>query len=218
MRNKTDIKLILILIPVIGAVLFAILYFIATLYYPGGSQFDKNSVGFSWTYNYWCNMLDGKAINGQVNTAKPIALTAMLILCLSFTFFWLQFPIYTNLGKNYKRTIQIFGTLAMIAGFFLFAKFDHDFITNLASLFGLIAMAGTFAGLYKNGWRVLFYFGFLNILLVVTNNVFYYDKNLIFYLPLVQKITFATFLIWICCINIKIYRLTKKLPEADLKQ
>lgn len=191
--------------PIIGIVIFAALYIVATFYYPGGSQFDKNAVGFSWTKNYWCNLLNDIAINEQKNKAQPIALTAMFILCLTLSYFWWCFPKHASLNKIYTLTIQICGPMSMAIGFFLFTKFDHDIITNLASLFGLIAMTGTFIGLYKNGWKTLFYFGLLNIILVLVNNFLYYNKELILYLPLVQKITFLTFLIWICCINLKIY-------------
>ncbi len=194
--------------PTIGTILFILLYLVSTLYYPGGSQVDKNSVGFSWVNNYWCNLLNDKAINGQSNTAQPIALTAMFILCTMLTLFWVQFPKYTTIKKVYKLTITICGTLAILISTFLFTNYDHDLITNLASLFGLIATIGAFIGLFKNGWKMLFYFGLLNILLVVINNIFYYRKDLIYYLPIVQKITFVTFLIWICLINLKIYRLT----------
>jgi hypothetical protein len=211
LANQTTIKQFWTLIPLFGTVLFAALYFIASLYYPGGSQFDKNTVGFSWANNYWCNLLNDHAINGQLNSAQPIALTAMLILCFSLTFFWLLFPKYTLLGNYGKLTIQIFGTLAMTSGILLFTDLNHDLITNLASLFGLIAMTGTLFGLHKDGWKMLYYFGLFNLILVGVNNYLYYNKDLIMYLPLVQKITFATFLIWICCINIKIYYLRKYL-------
>ncbi len=209
LTNKIDIKRIWALTPILGTITFAILYFIATLYYPGGSQFDKNSIGFNWTNNYWCNLLNDTAINGQKNAAQSIALTAMFILCLTLTSFWLQFPNHTNLNKKHKLIIQICGTLAMTISFFLFTKLNHDLITNLASLFGLIATIGTFIGLYKNSWKTLFYFGLINFLLVVGNNFLYYNKDLIYYLPLVQKITFATFLIWICCITLKIISVTR---------
>jgi hypothetical protein len=210
LKAKIDIERLWVLTPILGIASFAILYYISALYYPGGSQFDRNSVGFSWKDNYWCNLLNYEAINGQTNAAQPIALTAMLVLCLTLAFFWFQFPKHTNLSKTYKLTIQVSGIIAMAIGFFLFSKFNHDLITNLASLFGLIATTGTFIGLFKNGWKSLFYFGLLNILLVVTNTFLYYNKDLISYLPLVQKITFVTFLIWICLIELKIYRLQKE--------
>jgi uncharacterized membrane protein YfhO len=37
-----------ILSPFIGVVLFLILYVVATIFYPGGSQADMNATGFSW--------------------------------------------------------------------------------------------------------------------------------------------------------------------------
>ncbi len=90
-------------------------YIIATFFYPGGSQVDKNSIGFSWINNYWCNLLNENAINGQHNPAKPIAMAGMLVLCLTLTFFWFLFPRYINIGKFAKRTIQISGTLSLFA-------------------------------------------------------------------------------------------------------
>jgi hypothetical protein len=206
MTNWIDIKRIGILAPVFGIALFVILYFIATLFYPGGSQIDTNSSGFSCTHNYWCNLLNEKAINGQINDAQPIALTAMFILCTALTIFWLQFPKYLQIGNYQKLFIQISGTLAMIISLLLFTSIDHDLITNMASAFGLIATTGTLMGLYKNRWKPLFYFGLFNVGLIGANNFLYYNKNLILYLPLVQKITFMNFLIWICVMVIKMYR------------
>lgn len=200
------IKNILVLVPIFGTILFVVLYVVATFLYPGGSQVDKNAIGFSWTNNYWCNLLNENAINGQLNPAKPVALSAMFVLCFTLAYFWFLFPNKINLNKKLKLVIQISGTLSMTIAVFLFTNINHDLITNLASSFGAIATIGTFAGLYKNKWFGLFAFGFLNILLVGLNNLCYYNKELIVYLPVIQKITFATFLIWICCITTNLYR------------
>ena len=209
LTKHTNIKYFKALLPIFGTILFVVLYITATFYYPGGSQFNHHSPGFSWVHNYWCNLLDDNAINGQQNTAQPIALTAMFILCFTLAFFWWQFPKFTSLGKVYKLTIQVCGTLAMATGLLLYTKTNHDLVTNSASLFGLIATTGTIAGLYKNGWTTLFYYGLLNLLLVAVNNFLYYNKEVISFLPSIQKITFATFLVWICCITIKMYRSIK---------
>jgi hypothetical protein len=199
-------KKIWVLTPTFGTVIFVVLYIVATLFYPGGSQKDKNSIGFSWTNNYWCNLLNENAINGQRNAAKPMAMAGMLILCLALSFFWFHFPRYINIGKFAKLTIQISGILAMAIAFFLFTGIDHDLVTNLASMFGLIAIVGTFIGLYKTKWYWLFAFGLLNVLLVGLNNYVYYNQELIIYLPVIQKISFAAFLLWVCSININLYQ------------
>ena len=208
--NKDKAKNILLLTPIIGTLIFVILYFVATLYYPGGSQVDKNSIGFSWTNNYWCNFLNETAINGQTNPAKPIALTGMFVLCLTLSIFWYLFPKQINIDRRLKLTIQISGLIAMTIAFFLFTSINHDLVTNLATSFGAIATIGTFVGLYKQKWFRLFGFGLLNILLVGLNNLCYYNKEFIIYLPVIQKISFATFLIWICLIDLKLFRKIEK--------
>jgi hypothetical protein len=197
------------LIPIFGSTVFVLLYIIATFYYPGGSQVDQNSIGFSWVNNYWCNLLNEIAINGQPNAAKPIAITGMLVLCLTLAYFWWLFPRHIDMNKTWKQTIQYSGAIAMFIAFFLFTNFDHDLVTNLASFFGLIAMVGTFVGLYKIKWKKIFAFGLLNIILVCLNNYIYYHIGLIIYLPFIQKISFASFLIWVCCIDLELYRLQK---------
>lgn len=198
------------LTPIFGTLVFVALYIVATLLYPGGSQVDKNALGFSWINNYWCNLLNENAINGQHNPAKPVAMTGMFILCLTLIFFWFLFPRHISVSKNLKLIIQISGTIAMSIAFFLFTNINHDLVTNLASIFGLIATVGVFVGLYKAKWLKLFTFGLLNILLVVLNNYVYYTKGLIIYLPVIQKISFAAFLIWICCIDINLFRMAEK--------
>jgi hypothetical protein len=201
----TASKKFLLLTPILGTILFIILYFIATLFYPGGSQVDKNSIGFSWLNNYWCNLLNEQAINGQPNSAKPIAVAAMFILCLTLILFWFMFPKYVAVDKRLAIIIKGCGSLAMLTGFLLFTNINHDPITNLASGFGIIAAIGVLIGLYKIGWHMLFVLGLLNFLLVALNNYVYYTRGLIVYLPVIQKITFALFLFWICSIDLNLY-------------
>ena len=218
-QQNNKAKKLLVLTPIFGTLIFIVLYVAATLLYPGGSQVDKNSVGFSWINNYWCNLLNEIAINGQPNPAKPVAMTGMFVLCLTLSFFWFLFPRHLNLGRKLKLAIQISGILAMTIAFFLFTNINHDLVINLAAIFGVIATIGTFIGLYKTKWFGLFAFGFLNIILVGLNNYVYYTKGLIIYLPIVQKITFATFLIWVCWIDIKLYRREeKRQPTLGFKQ
>lgn len=194
--------------PSFGAFLFICLYFTATLYYPGGSQANINSKGFSWVNNYWCNLLNENAMNGQHNSARPIAMAAMLILSLTLAIFWYIFPRQVEFNKNSRLTIQISGVISMAIGLFLFTNF-HDSIVNVASFFGIIATIGTFIGLYKLKWGKLFWLGILSLILVILNNILYYGNGLKLYLPVVQKITFLYFLLWICLIDINLYKKKK---------
>lgn len=197
-------KSVWFLTPIFGTLIFVFLYILATQFYPGGSQIDQNSIGFSWINNYWCNLLNKTAINGKINSARPIALIGMVILCLTLSAFWFLFPRNLNIRKSTKNIIQISGILSMIITMFIFTKY-HDIITNLASLFGVIALIGAYIILYKIKWNGLFRFGIFNLFIVGINNYVYYNTELIIYLPIIQKLSFASFLIWICFISINLY-------------
>ncbi|MEP6951567.1 MAG: hypothetical protein ABI863_19910 [Ginsengibacter sp.] len=194
-----------VLTPLFGAILFVCLYVVATLLYPGGSQVDKNSRGFGWTDNYWCNLLNENAMNGEHNLARPIALTSMFILCFTLAAFWYIFPRQIGFRKSNRLAIQISGIVSMAIGMFLFTNL-HDTIINITGLCAVVAIVGTFAGLRKLRWPRLFWLGIFSLLLVAGNNILYYGRGLILYLPVLQKITFLFFLLWICLINIYLYR------------
>lgn len=190
-------------IPLLGIPLFVLLYVWASFYYPGGSQADPQSNGFSWLNNYWCNLLNSTAINGQINPAQPIAMTAMIVLCVSLASFWYLFPGISIQKWVLIRITQFAGIAAMGIALLLNSLLDHDLVTNLASVLGLIAVAGTLIGLWQVKWNALFWFGVMNLVLVLLNNYFYYSPELIRYLPLVQKISFAAFLVWFFLMSMK---------------
>jgi hypothetical protein len=203
--QSTNARRIWLLAPVFGAFLFVCLYIAAAFYYPGGSQLDKNSKGFSWSQNYWCNLLNEIAMNGEHNPARPVALFATIVLCVTLALFWYLFPQQAGLSKRLRRTIQISGVIAMSIGAFLFTS-AHNVVINIATLFGLVAVVGTFIGLRNLKWYRLYWFGLFTIVLVMLNNILYYGKGLRFYLPVIQKITFLYFLLWICTISIKSFQ------------
>ena len=199
--NKSCIR---ILLPTYGVVGFLCLYVVASFYYPGGSQLDHDSVGFSWADNYWCNLLSERAINGQPNKAQPIALTAMFIICISLAYFSYIFSQLTDLKRHSKLTIQISSVCGAIVTMFLFTSF-HNTVINVACLCGLITIVFILIELKNAKWMWLFSFGILNVALVILNNVLYYGRELIIYLPIIQKITFLSFLLWVCMVNVLLY-------------
>jgi hypothetical protein len=201
-RSKQNIWL---LTPLFGALIYLLLYIIATFFYPGGSQADKNSIGFSWAQNYWCNLLNENAINGQHNAARPIAIVAMFFLCVTLMIFWYIFPKQTGFRKSRKLIVQISGFASMISIMFISTGL-HDIVINIATVFGLIAVIGTFIGLLELKWTKLFWVGIFILPLVALNNFLYYKIALLIYLPVVQKITFLYFLLWICLIDVSLYK------------
>ena len=210
-------KRIWILVPIIGSLLFIVLYIIAAILYPGGSAEDKTAIGYRWTENYWCSLLNEKAINGQINSAKPVAVTAMIMLCLSLSSFWILFPAFAQIKKNHKLLIQFAGTVSMLTSFILLTEMDHDLAINTSSLFGFIAMIGTMIALRQLEWNSLFVFGLFNILLIALNNYLYHTEQMT-YLPLVQKFTFLSFLAWFCLMDMRLYKRMQTMAETGQRK
>jgi len=194
------IKKTWLLVPIIGSFLFIILYVIAASLYPGGSQADKNSTGYSVTGNYWCNLLYKNGINGGRNPGQPFAAAGMFVICFALSCFWIFFPIQIGSKKYHRILIQIPGVAAMASSFLLLTDLDHDLVINTSSTLGFIAFVGTIIALYKIKLYKLFALGVFNIILVGLNNYLYHAKGMMAYLPVVQKFSFISFLIWFCLI------------------
>ena len=196
------------LLPAGGICAYFALYVVAAALYPGGSQADKASVGFSWLHNYWCNLLNADAINGQPNAAQSVALAAMGVLCVSLIVFWCYLPQLFAFSTRGAAIIRATGILSMVSAGFIFTEY-HDLVINIAGLLGLIALTGTFVGLYKARLANYFWVGVLCVLLMVVNNYVYYTKHFLCFLPVIQKITLIVVLSWISSLSVKMYRTAK---------
>ncbi|GAA4752217.1 hypothetical protein [Flavisolibacter ginsenosidimutans] len=190
--------------PLFGSLVFIFLYTMAAAFYPGGSQADAHAKGFSWMHNYWCNLLSGKALNGEINAGRPFAYTAMVVAALMLLGFLTVAAMGFDFSKRSKIIVLACGLLSLLPLPFLNSSY-HDAVANASPFFGLVAMLFVYAGLYKSGWKSLFLFGLFNLVLVAWNNYLWHFTTL-YWLPLVQKITFASFLLWICLVTVRLYR------------
>jgi len=198
------VKRSFILIPLLGIVLFILLYVISTFLYPDGSDISQTTKGFDWLHNYWCDLTGTVAKNGEKNAARPIALLAMIILCLSLMMFWCQVPaLIPNTIHGYIARYS--GVLSMLIAVFLFTNF-HDLVINAAGAFGIIALGLTYIGLYQSRMYALFSYGLVCLVLILVNYVIYQTSIFKIYLPVVQKITFLLFLLWVAMINIYFFQ------------
>jgi len=204
MKNEglINAKDLLRLLPTFGILIFMGLYVYSTTLYPGGSQADINSVGYDWRNNFWCNLMSENSMNGLENPARPVALIAMVILCSSMTLFFFQFANYFVKNRNWKMTIKIAGTLAMLSAVFIFTRF-HDVMTTILSICGVIGIIGIIRALHKNHMAFFKVSGIICMTLVGVINLFYYDENLIKYLPLIQITGFILILAWTVGLNLK---------------
>lgn len=102
----------------------AIFIVIATFKYPGGSMFDKNSIGFDWTKNFMSNLFQSIAMNGSENLARIWAVIGMVFYSVGHGLFFI------NMSKKFtsKPLVTIFKIIGAsnILLIFLIATPLHD--------------------------------------------------------------------------------------------
>lgn len=200
--NKTNDSVLLI--PVIGISLFFVLYLVAATLYPGGSDQDRISTGFSFVDNYWCDLMEYRAKNGTINPGQPFAQIGWVVLCLSIGFFWFYLPgLFASVNIKHS-IIRYSGLLSTVIGFFLITK-HHDSVVKTAAFFGAIALATLVLELKEARFKVLFGLGVLCFMLGLINYIIFTTNFLISKLPVLQKLAFATCLLTFGWIDLKIY-------------
>ena len=174
---------------------FVALYFWAAKKYPGGSNFDPNSVGFDWLRNYWCELLGPIAKNGQPNPARPIASAAMFLIGAALAYFFWEMPKKLPIPAFFSKMTRFSGIVSMVFGM-LFLTEWHETATIASGFFGVAAISGLFFGLFKGKNWPLFGLGMASLFCVLLNNFIYFTQILLPVLPVAQKISFAIFLYW----------------------
>ena len=177
----------------------------ASTHYPGGSQANIETVGFDWKNNYLCNLLNEEGMNGMQNPARPIAIAAVIILCISLLVFFHQFSQVISKNIVWQKLIKICGSFSMGFAVFLFTNY-HDLMTSLSSIFGFVVVVGIIKGIWQSQLTLFKSTGLFCIILIGTNNFIYYSQKLIEWLPIIQKVTFVLVFFWVIGLNLEIVK------------
>jgi len=171
----------------IGVVLSLILMIIAISIYPGGSMFDKNSIGFDWTKNFISNLFGAKALNGAENPSRIWAYTGMILLPFSYAIFFINMS--KKLPEKNVANILKYGGAANILFMFLIVTPLHDLMLNVSiTLFW--TCFGFITGFILRSRLDLFKFLCVVCLLIFYYSIFLWATNDWDLLPTMQKVNF----------------------------
>ena len=198
--------------------IFVVLYVWAALYYPGGSWVNPDAPGFSFWHNYLCDLLDYKALNGQINSGRLFARAALGVLCISLIYFWFYLP-HLFQQKNWNTVLMwVSGILALITTMLL-SSGTHDLTVRIAGGLGVVAFLSAFAELRKGHYLGLMRFGYFCLIIFLGNYYIYETGSGLYSLPVIQKITFSSFIIWFVWADVLLYRkLRTKASKQPLTQ
>ena len=186
-----------------------LLLFVATMYYPGGSQSNKAAVGFDWKANYLSNLFGPKAVNGMDNPARFWAAGGMFFLCVGFALFFVGFS-KKIAQKSAANIIKYCGAGAMVFAFMAVTPY-HDSVVRAASTLALISMFYITVFLFKSHVYFLALLSVVCLLLFYCCNYLYYTGNYLSALPVMQKLSLGLDIIWALS-------LTYFTPPADFGQ
>lgn len=117
-----------------------ILIVIAAMAYPGGSLFDKNSIGFGWSKNYLSKLFEPIAINGTENRGRIWALIGMAFHSVGYGIFFINMSKKIP-SKKWGKILKYIG-FANIILIFLIATPLHDLgtVSIVLTLLGLFTI------------------------------------------------------------------------------
>ncbi len=168
--------------PIVGMGLYLIVFTIAAMDYPGGSENVPNDVGYSFFHNFLCDVMNPITQGGKVNPARPLAIFSHLVLSFTMiSFFYLLPEIFLNKNTN-TRLIRRFGMLTMTVFIFMFTIY-HDMIVTATGVLGTIALVPFFIELYRYPNKALKQLAYLCYLLSIIVFFIFETKIGFYYLP-----------------------------------
>jgi hypothetical protein len=178
---------------------------VAALQYPGGSANDPNYQGYSVFNNFLCDLMHPITESGAINPARPMAILAHMVLSLTMVCFFYILPETLDIESKNASLIRWFGMITMSVFFFMYTQY-HDLIVIFTGLFGTIALVPFFIELGKHSMRGITIISYTCLALSIIVYISYNTKIGIYYLPFIQKITFAfdaAWVIWVSLIVMK---------------
>ena len=178
----------------IGLAISLIFMIVAISIYPGGSIFEKDSIGFNLSKNFISNLFEAKAINGIENESRIWAILAMIFLPISYAIFFYNMAI--KIPNRNAGLILKYAGISNILVMFLIVTPLHDLMlyTSISLFWTCIVVITVF--IFKAN---LHFFKFFCIicLLVFYYSLYLWGTNDWELLPIIQKINFfsSTFLI-----------------------
>lgn len=205
MTKESENK-IFVFLTIAGITTFVLFFVIAASFYPGGSNFDPSSIGYSWKENFWCELLGRSAKNSMPNTARPFALIGMIGLSVGVSSFWFFITGLLYQKGTLKLLVRSCGILSMIFSSFISTVY-HDLFIFASVITGSVAFFLLFNSLWQRANYAYFISGIAFMILIFANCFIYLTNIGEFVLPSLQKLTFLTSLSWIVYLSISFKKL-----------
>ena len=200
------------LLPLGAMALFVVFYLLAAWHYPGGSWVEPGREGFSFRYNYLCDLLDTRAVGGALNAGRYWARASLGVLCAGLCYLWVYLPALAG-GPAWNRHLMRLSALAALVTTVFLSAGTHDITVRIAGGFGGLALVSALVGLWQGGRRGTALFGAWCLIVFLLNYALYETGSYLRALPLIQKVTFLSFIGWFAWLDLELYRQGRQGPS-----
>lgn len=180
----------------IGITIAVLLLLLSTVYYPGGTYENVNSVGYDWANNYISNLLRPLAVNGEENTARPFAILGVLFLTASFGVFFVRFSARIKI-RSASRVVKYLGVLATILGVVTLVPSMHDIMVTMSSILTLLIFFYITIMVLKSKLTWMKIISVCFLLTFYFGAYMYFTRSFLAYMPIVQKVIFLMKIVWV---------------------
>jgi uncharacterized membrane protein len=188
-RYKLETKMIKNHSVLLCIVISVMLIITATLLYPGGSLFDKNSVGFDWTKNFISNLFAAKAINGLENPSRIWAILGVAFHSVGFGIFFINMS--KKMTDRQAATVLKFVGIASIGLDVLIVTPLHDLMVIVSSTLSLLGLFYCTVFILKSKLHIL-KFACVLCLLIFYYTLYLYGSGDWGLLAIMQKVSFIS--------------------------
>lgn len=182
-------------LPTLGVTAALALFVAAATRYPGGTHVHTDTVGYSWAQNFLCSLFGLQALNGAQNTARPLAITALLLLCVSLGVVFFMISRSTS-SRWHRSAIEIGGIGTAVYSMFV-ATPIHNLVISIGFVFALVAFVAVAHLMWVERRRGLLAWGVVVLVLKGASAVSYYGDVCYDWLPLLQKVGVVVGLGWV---------------------
>lgn len=178
-----------------GLIISMLLLVIATWHYPGGSTADPASVGFYWAHNYFSNLLNPVAINGDANPARYWAVAAVFFLSLSMATFFYRFAQRIPY-RGSARVVRWGGITAALAGMLVSIPSQHDIMVLISGVCTLLVFFYLMVLVMPSRHRWLKIASVVFLSLFYLTSGIYFSGYMLYLLPVLQKLMLLAQMVW----------------------
>lgn len=178
-------------LPIAGVLASVALFGIAASSYPGG---------YDWRSDFISTLFAPRTATGAANEARPFAVAAMLVACLSVA---VAFVLLSRRASSrvHGKIMEIGGIGTAVYSFLVVTPM-HDLLVGIALLFYFPAMIAAIHQQHLGRRPALAWTGLLCLGLLSAAAAMYYGNVLWHLLPIAQKASMAACLGWLLAVQL----------------